>query len=269
MQNLQRYSTILGVFIQDSLAYRSQITLWMLTDIVPAMIMPFVWFASQNGRSSIGGFTPSQFVLYYLSMTFLGNFIVSHIQWEMSRDVKDGTLSKFLLYPFSYQLYHFIGNLSYRVMRCAIFLPFVVLWVLIFHNYMDLASLRALNFGGDFWLALALGHLVAFYFAWAIGTLSFYFVEMESIFVAYYVMLAIFSGQLAPYALLPPALKTVATWTPFRYTLSFPLEVLNGRIQGAAFWEGVIGQVGWMIVLIVLGIIGWKRGSRHYTGAGM
>jgi ABC-2 type transport system permease protein len=269
MQSIKRYSIILGVFIQDSLAYRSQITLWMLTDIVPAMIMPFVWFASQNGRPSIGGFTSNQLVLYYLSMTFLGNFVVSHVQWEMSRDIKDGTLSKFLLYPLSYQLYHFIGNLSYRVTRCFIFLPFVVLWILVFHRYMDLHSLGALHLGWSFWLALGLGHTVAFFFAWALGTLAFYFVEMENIFVAYYVFLAIFSGQLAPYALLPPALKTVATWTPFRYTLSFPLEVLNGRVAGDAYWTGVVGQAGWLVVLIVLGNIGWRRGSRRYAGAGM
>jgi ABC-2 type transport system permease protein len=269
MQSIKRYSIILGVFIQDSLAYRSQITLWMLTDIVPAMIMPFVWFASQNGRPSIGGFTSGQLVLYYLSMTFLGNFVVSHVQWEMSRDIKDGTLSKFLLYPLSYQLYHFIGNLSYRVTRCFIFLPFVALWVLVFHRYMDVHSLGALHLGWSFWMALALGHTVAFFFAWALGTLAFFFVEMENIFVAYYVFLAIFSGQLAPYPLLPPALKVVATWTPFRYTLSFPLEVLNGRVAGDAYWTGVAAQAGWLVILIVLGIVGWRRGSRRYAGAGM
>jgi ABC-2 type transport system permease protein len=261
--------TILGLFVQDSMVYRSQLTLWMLTDVVPAMIMPFVWFAGMNGRSNIRGFGPSQFVMYYLTMTFLSNFIVSHIHWEVARDVKEGTLSKFLLYPLSYMRYQFLGNLAYRVMRCVIFLPFVVLWFAVFHKYMGAAAFTALHLGVQFWLALVLGHFVAFTLAWALGTLAFVFIETQSIFITYYVCLSILSGQLAPYSMLPHTLKLLAAWTPFRYTLSFPLEVLNGRAVGAFYWTGIAGQVAWLVGLYLVGRIGWARGTRRYAGAGM
>ena len=266
---MMKYWTILGVFIQDSLAYRSQVTLWMLTDLVPAMIMPFVWFAGFNGRSNIQGFGHSQFVMYYLTMTFLSNFVVSHIHWEMGRDIKDGQLSKFLLYPFSYMRYHFLGNAAYRVMRCGLFMPFLLIWLLVFHKYMGTAAFATLHVGAQFWLALGLGHLVAFVLAWALGTLGFFFVETQSLFITYYVCLSIFSGAMAPFSMLPRTLKTIAAFTPFRYTLSFPLEVLNGRAEGAFYWSGIQAQLVWLILLFVLGRIGWIRGTRQYAGAGM
>lgn len=267
--NLRKYWIILGVFIQDSMAYRSQVTLWMLTDIVPAIIMPFVWLAGFNGRSDIKGFGPGEIVMYYLTMTLLSNFVVAHVQWEMARDIKEGVLSKFLLYPFSYLRYHYLGNIAYRMMRVVLFAPFALLWFLIFRDEMGLATLSTLYLGWEFWAALLMGHLVAFFFALVLGNLAFYFVETTALFIGYYIVMAIFSGQIAPYALLPATLQNIARATPFRYTLSFPLEVMNGRIHGAAFWEGAAYQVFWLLVLYILALVGWKYGTRQYAGAGM
>jgi len=251
------------------MAYRSQVTLWMLTDIVPAIIMPFVWLAGLNGRSNINGLGPGEIVMYYLTMTLLSNFVVAHVHWEMARDVKEGVLSKFLLYPFSYLRYQYIGNIAYRLMRVVLFLPFAALWFIIFRNEMGLSTLKGLYIGWEFWAALGLGHVVAFFFAIALGNLAFYFVETTAVFVSYYILLAIFSGQIAPFALLPETLQKVAALTPFRYTLSFPLEVLNGTIHGAAFWQGAAMQVFWLVALYLLTLLGWKYGTRQYAGAGM
>jgi ABC-2 type transport system permease protein len=266
---MKRDLTILGVFVQDSMAYRSQVTLWMLTDIVPSIIMPFVWIAGLNGRTNIRGFGPAQLVMYYLTMTFISNFIVAHVQWEMARDIKEGILSKFLLYPFSYLRYQYLGNVAYRLMRCVLFLPFAVIWFVIFHRYMGVAALGDLHVGYEFWLTLGLGHLVAFWFAAALGTLGFFFIETQALYFGYYILLAVFSGQLAPYGLLPPGLRMVAEWTPFRYTLSFPLEVLNGRVHGDAFWTGVLFQAAWLALLWTLAQVGWRAGTKRYAGTGM
>lgn len=266
---MKRYLTILGVFVQDSLAYRSQVMLWMLTDIVPAIIMPFVWLAGFNGRDNINGFGPGNIVMYYLMMTFLSNFIVAHVQWEISRDVKEGMLNKFLLYPFSYLRYHYLGNIAYRLMRCVLFLPFVAVWLYIFRRQLDMETLRSLNLGYEFWLALGLGHLVAFFIALALGMLAFFFIETHFIYWGYYILMAVFSGQLAPYPMMPPLLRAIADWTPFRYTLSFPLEVIHGRAHGPAFWQGALAQLAWLVVLYAIAMVGWRAGTKRYAGTGM
>jgi ABC-2 type transport system permease protein len=255
--------------MQDALMYRSQSILWMLTDVVAAIIMPFVWLSSYHGRETIQGFAPDQMVLYYLTMAFLANLVVAHVQWEVSRDVKDGTLSKYLLYPFSYLQFHYMGNLSYRVLRCFYFIPFLILWLIVFRNHLSLQSLQHLHVGPEFLLALVLGHFVAFFFAWVLGSLAFYFIETASLFLAYYIFLHILGGQIAPFQLLPPLLQTIATYTPFRYTLSFPLEVLHGRVQGAELWTGIAIQAFWLITLYLIGRVAWRAGTKQYAGAGM
>lgn len=269
MNVVRRYATILGVFVQDSLAYKSQAVLWMLTDIAPAIIMPFVWMAGLNGRDKIGGYDSGQIVMYYLTMTFLSNFVVAHLQWEIAFAAKDGQLSKFLLYPFSYMRYQYLGNIAWRMMRVFLFVPFALLWFGIFSEQIGAQTLAALNIGWEFWVALILGHLTAFFFAWALGMLAFYFIEVHAVYFTQYMLMAVFSGQLAPFDLLPPILKTMAAWTPFRYTLSFPLDILNGRLAGDAVFQGIGIQLIWMVVLYALGSIGWKYGSRLYTGTGM
>ena len=123
--------------------------------------------------------------------------------------------------------------------------------------------------GTPFWLALVLGNMVAFNLCWDLGMLAFYFVETQAVFIAQYILMAVFSGQIAPYSLLPGVLKSLATFTPFRYTLSFPLEIPNGRISGERMWQGMAMQVAWLLGLYLIGKIAWRYGSRKYTGVGL
>lgn len=269
MSQIRKNLTVFSMFVQESITYRSQAVLWMLTDIAPAIIMPFIWMAGFNGRSNIGGFERQDIILYYLTMTFLSNFVVAHVNWEIAFDVKQGDLSKYLLYPFSYKRYKYLGSLAWRLMRCVLFLPFALLWLIIFARDLGPEAFTQFHFGALFWLSLVLGHLVAYFIAFALGMLAFYFIETQSFFLLYYILLAVFSGQLAPYNLLPAALKSIAEWTPFRYTLSFPLEVLNGRVQGDALWYGLGAQVLWISLALVLGHLGWVRGTRRYAGTGL
>jgi ABC-2 type transport system permease protein len=266
---MRKYWAVLAVSFEDALAYRSQAVLWMLTDVVAAVIMPFVWLSSYNGRSAIGGFAPGQLAVYYLLMTLLSNFVVAHVQWEIGFAIRQGQLSKFLLYPLSYMSFMYISSGAWRIMRVFLFVPFGLLWLLIFREYVSLETFHGMNVGAPFWVALVLGNLVAFNLAWDLGMLAFYFVETQAVFIAYYILMAVFSGQLAPYNLLPGALKTLATFTPFRYSLSFPLEILNGRTTGDGIWHGMAMQAAWLVGLYLVGKLAWRYGSRKYTGVGL
>ena len=76
------------------------------------------------------------------------------------------------------------------------------------------------------------------------------------------------AGQVAPTALLPGAMRTVATVLPFRYMVGFPVEVLTGQLDRVTLLTGFALQVGWLIVALALFTIMWRNGLRRYTAVG-
>jgi ABC-2 type transport system permease protein len=254
------------VALQDALAYRSVALIWMMTDTVPAILMPLVWLASFNGRAAIGGFSPGSMVLYYLLTLLLSNVMVTHIMWDIQRDVAEGRLSVFLTRPFPYVQYCYLGNLAWRLMRLGLFLPIAALFALLFRPYLATVTL---DLGPRVWLAVGVGHLLSFAIGYALGMLALFFVETRGIYNFYYMPLVLFSGQLAPLELLPSAVRVAAEWLPWRYTLAFPVEMAMGRLGESAATLGLAVAVGWCLLLAFAGKLLWRVGLRHYTGVGM
>jgi ABC-2 type transport system permease protein len=76
------------------------------------------------------------------------------------------------------------------------------------------------------------------------------------------------NGGFIPLALLPPWLLGPAQALPFRYTLSFPLELLTGTISGEAVARGFAWQAGYAVGLYLLYRVQWHFGLRAYTASG-
>src|SRR5947207_13089251 len=134
---LRAWSTVFSVFFQDSLTYRSQALIWMMTDTVPAVLMPLVWLAAYNGRAAIAGFRPPDIVAYYLTTLALGNFMTAQIMWDIASDIREGRFSIYLTRPFGYMAFQYAGNLAWRLMRVRLFLPIFLLLLVFFHSLLS------------------------------------------------------------------------------------------------------------------------------------
>jgi len=72
----------------------------------------------------------------------------------------------------------------------------------------------------------------------------------------------------APVALLPDALQVMAKLLPYRYMISFPVEVITGQLDGAELLTGFALQIGWLVVALAIYRFLWRRGVRRYTAIG-
>ncbi len=79
---------------------------------------------------------------------------------------------------------------------------------------------------------------------------------------------AFLAGQFVPLALFPPELSGFLEAQPFRYTLSFPLEVLTGHLSNAALVRGFGWQVAYCVGLWVCYRLEWRYGLRSYSAVG-
>lgn len=264
--NLRKWSTVFSVYMQDNLTYRSQAVIWMLTDAVPAVLMPLVWLASYHGRPAIGGFTPTTMVSYYLVMLCLSSIMITHIMWDIAFEVREGRFNIYLTRPFSYMAFQYAGNLSWRAMRGILFVPTFAACALIFWPYL---RWEGYHVGPLFWLAVLLGHLLSFVIGYALGLLALLFTEVRSIYMFYYMPMSFLSGEVVPLSLLPGWAERTAQVLPFRYTLAFPAELFLNKLTLAEIQAGFLIQTAWLVGFYLISRVLWRVGLRHYTGAGM
>jgi ABC-2 type transport system permease protein len=263
---LRKWKAVFGIYFQDGLAYRASGLIWIMTDLVTAVTMPLVWARASSASGTIGGFSSSDFVLYYLCMLLLGSFITSHIMWELAMEIKEGQFSTHLMRPISFYQFTFLRNFSWRIIRMALFAPMFIGLLFVYRGFLGDAHIFL---GWQFWASLVLGHLVSFTFVMTMAMLALFTQEVMSIFELYYIPMLFLSGQLFPVALLPGWAKALVNFFPFYFTTGAPTEILIGRVSGSDATRVLLIQAAWVVACYFASRFLWKKGLRHYTGVGM
>jgi ABC-2 type transport system permease protein len=101
-----------------------------------------------------------------------------------------------------------------------------------------------------------------------IGLLSFWWTQVLAVQDFWFGIYALCSGYLVPLDLFPPQITQVIAILPFRAMLSFPLDLLLGRLDPPAIAVGLAHQVIWALVFFGLMQILWTRGLRRYGAVG-
>jgi ABC-2 type transport system permease protein len=263
---LRKWRAIFSIYFQDGLAYRASGLIWITTDLVTAVTMPLVWATAQKSGGQIAGFTSSDFVLYYLCMLLVGSFVTSHMMWEIAMEVKEGQFSTALLRPISFYQLTFLRNISWRVIRLGLFLPFFLALLLVYRSFLGGATIYL---GWELWVSVFLGHLVSFNFVMMMGLIALYTEEVFSIFELYYIPMLFLSGQLFPISVMPEWAQNISRVLPFYFTTGAPTEILIGRVSGAQALNVIGMQLFWIAVCYLGFRFLWSRGLKHYTAVGM
>jgi ABC-2 type transport system permease protein len=187
----------------------------------------------------------------------------------ITRDIRQGTLRKYLLQPLDMLSY----LLSYRVAHKVAYiatssLPYAILFFLCrgyFAGWPNPATF------GLYLIALVLGFLVGFYFEAAIGMFGFWILEVTSLLYIINTLAFFVSGQMFPLDMLDsqsPALVQVLKVLPFHYMAYFPAAVFLGKIQGEQLVFGLVAEVEWIVFFIVSARVLYHVGLRRYSAFG-
>lgn len=255
--------TLLRVGMAESLAYRAEFIIWMLTSTLP-LVMLALW-TSVAAEAPFAHFDSRDFVAYYLATLVVRNLTGNWVIWQINDDVRRGTLSLKLLKPIHPFFTYAATHLASIPLRGLVALPFAIILLLSSAGEVLIADPTRLAI---FALSLIGAWALTFYFLTILGSLAFFLEKSMSIFEIYLGVFAIFSGYLLPLSLLPGWLQDIAAWLPFRYMLAFPVELLIGfydadqalRLLGAQ-WLFVLGA-------LVLSLLVWRAGVRRFEAYG-
>jgi ABC-2 type transport system permease protein len=243
-------------------AYRAEVIIWILASSLP-LIMMMIWMGLAKD-SPIGGYSASDFAIYFLSVFFVRQMTIVWVIWELEREIRLGELSPKLLRPIDPFWQHVIDNLAEKVVRLPIVLIPVGLGLWFTGARLEF---QLFNFG-LFLLALLLAWLLRFNRQYSLGLLTFWTDQVTGLEQVWFALYIAFSGAILPLDLLPETLQRIIMLTPFPYKIDFPVQLILGKLSSAEMLRGFAIQLFWVITFVLLRIILWKRGLKRYGATG-
>ena len=259
---IRAYPQLLRTGFAEAVAYRAEFLIWMFSTNMP-LVMLALWAAVAR-EAPVGPYTQKGFAAYYLSTLLVRLVTGSWVVWEMTMEIRQGTLALRLLRPLHPLLAYSAENLAAVPMRGLVALPVVALM---------LYTVRA-QLGADpvLWLLLvpaAFGAwLLTFLVMAAIGTLGLWFESASSLFEAWLGISSILSGYLVPLDLFPAAVRSIALMLPFRFLLSFPVELMLGKLTRGHALELLAVQWAYVAVMLLITRSVWRAGLKRYAAYG-
>jgi ABC-2 type transport system permease protein len=251
--------------IAIQLQYRVALVIWLIGLILQPVIYLVVWSTvAQSSGGSVGGYGRSDFAAYFIVLMLVNHVTFTWVIYGMDQRVRQGTFSPVLLRPVHPIHADVSDNLTYKFITLSVMVPATIALVVVFRPSLHPAPWAVVAFVP----ALLLAYLIRFLLEWTISICAFWVSRMTAIDQMYYVALLFLSGQVAPLTLFPTPIQIVAGALPFRWMLSFPVELLLGRVGPIATLQGLAIQIAWLAVILVLFKVVWRRGVARYSAVG-
>ena len=245
------------------LEYRASIVIWMLTGIMP-LVMLAVWFSLAEG-GPIAGYSQDDFVSYYLLMTLVRQLTNVWVIWELDYEIRHGDLSIKLLHPINPIHEYIASHLADKVFRLWILIPLAILaWLIFPAIHYDVTPITlALMI-----VALVAAWILRFMSQYCFGILAFWISEAITLNEIWFAGMLMLGGVVAPLDLFPAPVKTIANYLPFRFMLSFPVEIMSGRMTTMDMLIGLIAMMFWVAFFVVLYRWLWSKGVKQFSAFG-
>jgi ABC-2 type transport system permease protein len=258
---LQQFKTSLAATLQ----YRASLAIWLIGHVLEPLVFLIVWSTvSKSSSGSIGGFTTSGFAAYFILLMLVNHITYTWIMYEYEYRVRNGTLSFALLKPIHPIHTDIADNIASKLITLPFMLVIAGMLAVIFHPAAS-PSLWSLALAVP---ALLLALLIRFLIEWTLAMAAFWTTRVNAINQTYFVLMLFLSGQLAPLVLYPDWIQKAAAFLPFRWMVSFPLELLLGRLSTRQALAGLAAQVAWVLVSFSLFRVVWRAGVRIYSAVG-
>ncbi len=256
------YPALLRTGFAAAVAYRAEFVIWMFSTNMP-LIMLALWAAVARS-GPVGAYTQRGFAAYYLSTLLVRLLTGSWVVWELTMEIRQGDLAMRLLRPLHPLIAYSAENLAAVPLRGIVAIPVVsiLLWT----------ARGQLGHDPILWLlllpALLGAWLLTFLVMALIGTLALYLESATSIFEAWLGISAVLSGYLVPLDLFPQAVQRIALVLPFRFLLSFPVELMLGKHGRGEALALLGGQWLYVALALLATNLVWRAGLRRFSAYG-
>jgi ABC-2 type transport system permease protein len=265
---LAKYRKAFELGFQSALEYRVNFLISLISAAYPIFIQTFLWTAifQGSGEAVLYGYTYRQMLVYTFLAGLVARLVRTGFEYEIMEDVKSGKYSKFLVQPlgyFAYRLCSYFGEkLPGQLMILAI-MAAVLVGLNAFWGFAPALG-QILIFLLTILLAMALNFLIFYCFS----AVAFWITDIGFLFEGIRITTILLSGGIFPLEVYGERFVQATNLLPFKYTISYPINVLNGRITGAELALGLLLQCFWIAACWLLAQVLWRQGGRRYVAVG-
>jgi len=263
---MRKYLMVSRLAIREASAYRLNHFLSFLVVAAPLIAVLLLWDTVFAEQQELAGLTRSEVLTYFILTRWLFELTGPSVWWEITSDIRNGTLSAHLLRPESYHAYYLaliVGSkLPYGTVGFMVILPFAVL---VGKAFIIPDSLFTwVSFPFSILLAILLGYQFTFLFSLT----AFWLEEGRAIEILADIVVPFAMGNILPLSFLPPAISLFLGHLPFQYLLYFPLSLYLEQLTQAQVISGLLAQLEWIGALFLINKVIWRIGLRGFTAVG-
>lgn len=259
---LRTLCTFVAVSYAEMMEYRAEIVLWVLSSIMPFVMMG-VWMKASAGAPQRLGLGPTEFARYFLCVFLIRQVTLVWVIYDVEHHVVQGTLSPRLLQPIDPFWRFFCDHVGERLARLPLLVLLTALFFLLYPASFWIPDLRSALLAA---VCLLAAFVLRFVMQYAFAMVAFWSERASAIEDLWFFMYLFLSGYLAPLPLFPERVRQLAEWTPFPYLIYMPAQLLMGR--PAEVLRGLGVSALWAAAFYVIYRVLWRAGLRRYSGMG-
>jgi ABC-2 type transport system permease protein len=268
-----KYWTILTTRTQEDMTYRMNYVFGAVFRFLPLVTTIFLWYAIYQARlaggnpASIGGMSYEDMVAYYALMYIARGFSsMPGATRDISVDIKDGLLNRYLVRPMSYLWYQVMYRMAHKLVFWYVALfTFPPIFLLMRHYFSHAPSVWE---WGAFVVSLFIAFWIGMLFCFLVGTLAFWFQEISTFLFVIMTIEFFLSGHLIPLNILPAALQPFLSLSPFGYEGYWPCMILLGKVPSEQLPRLLGIGFLWIGVFYSLCHVMWRLGLKRYSAVG-
>jgi ABC-2 type transport system permease protein len=246
--------------IRRQTTYRAATLAGLLTNVFFGLIRASVLVALYGAREVVDGMTV-QDAITFTGLTQASIAYLALFNWyEVVNSVKNGQIGVELLKPvnyFSYWMSHDLGRAIVNLISRG--LTIMVFYALIFDISIPTSLLQWLTLA----VAIILAWAVSFSWRFMINLAAFWVPDAVGFCSLFFAFSWFLSGFLIPLRFLPDWFVRICYLTPFPHMINTPVEIYLGLIHGQQNIYSLLGQVYWILMLILSGQLILRLGLRR------
>lgn len=253
--------------LRKILAYRSDFWVTFIGQtLIQWLIANALWKAvfESLGVSEMNGYSLPMLTLYYLMVPIGMRILTGENIGFLSREIYDGTFSRYLIYPLSPFQYKTITYLTYSIFYS---IQLIIIYTIYQLTYAH-TSISMLNLISGVGLFLCAG-LAYLSLSMMVELIALWADNIWTLMVMLRFFTTFFGGGLVPLNFFPQWTLEFLQWTPFPYLIGLPVRAIMGTANGGEILQGIVIMITWTMVFQLLVRLIWQRGQKHFTGVGI
>lgn len=261
---MKKYLVYFKMNWQELFEYRGDIAIWTASGIIVPFVSLLLWL-SVSANATLAYSAP-EIINYFILVMVVNVLTGAWGSWFISEQINNGSFSRYLLKPISVFTEYLSQNLVEKLFKLAFMAIFLLLLIYGFHFNLKLNI--------DFFTlvlflaSLAMAIFMSFLFEVLIGLSAFWFHDIDFFKSSISLADGLFSGKVIPVLFLPQGLLTLSSYLPFRYMLSFPVEIILGRLTPSQIFSGFLTQTIWMAATYLTYRVVYEKGIKLHQGYG-